>query len=143
MSEVTALPLPSRLSGTVAHLVQGLRAHALLYLFATFVSLVSVAESAWLGLPIDIKMVMIFSGPVLMLLGVMIFAGLALELVRLSRSDYQGSALAGLWSKVNDDYLSPRARRQFGPRLPLHDALHGGLLLHQEGHPARRSLLLG
>lgn len=108
MSEVSALPRQSRLSGTVAQLVQGLRAHALLYLFATFVSLVSLAESAWLGLPIDIKMVMIFSGPVLMLLGVMIFAGLALELVRLSRSGHQGSALGGLWRKLNDDYLSPR-----------------------------------
>ena len=108
MSEVSALPLQNRLSETVACIIQGIRAHALLYIFAAFVTAVSIAESAWLGLPIDIKMVMIFSGPVLMLLGVMIFAGLVFELIRLNRSNYQGSALAGLWFKMRDDYLSPQ-----------------------------------
>ncbi len=108
MSEVSALPLHNRLSETVSHIIHGIRTHALLYIFAAFVCLVSVAESLWLGLPIDLQMVMIFSGPVLMLLGVMIFFGLVLELIRLNRTNYPGSALAGLWFKLRDDYLSPQ-----------------------------------
>ena len=108
MSEVSALPLHNRLSETAAHIIHGIRAHALLYIFAAFVCLVSVAESLWLGLPIDLQMVMIFSGPVLMLLGVMIFFGLVLELIRLNRTNYPGSALGGLWIKIRDDYLSPQ-----------------------------------
>ena len=67
MSEVSVLPLHNRLSETAAHIVHGIRAHALLYIFAAFVTAVSIAESLWLGLPIDLQMVMIFSGPVLML----------------------------------------------------------------------------
>jgi hypothetical protein len=63
MSEASALPLHNRLSETAAHIVHGIRAHALLYIFAAFVCAVSIAESLWLGLPIDLRMVMIFSGP--------------------------------------------------------------------------------
>ncbi|MDP1701142.1 MAG: phosphatase PAP2 family protein [Aestuariivirga sp.] len=108
MSEASALPLHNRLSLTAAHIVHGIRAHALLYIFAAFVCAVSIAESLWLGLPIDLQMVMIFSGPVLMLLGVMIFFGLVLELIRLNRTNYPGSAVGGLWIKIRDDYLSPQ-----------------------------------
>ena len=108
MSEVSALPLHNRLSETATHIIHGIRAHALLYIFAAFVCAVAIAESLWLGLPIDLQMVMIFSGPVLMLLGVMIFLGLVLELIRLNRTNYPGSALGGLWLKIRDDYLSPQ-----------------------------------
>ncbi len=75
MSEVLVLPLHNRLSETATCIIHGIRANAVLYIFAAFVFLVSIAESLWLGLPFDLKMVMIFSAPVLMLLGAMILFG--------------------------------------------------------------------
>ncbi len=104
---------------------------------------VSIAESLWLGLPIDLQMVMIFSGPVLMLLGGMIFVGLVLELIRLNRTNYPGSALGGLWIKIRDDYLSPQRVSNSIHAFLFMTPLHGGLFLYQKGNPAGRSLFLG
>ena len=142
MSEASALPLHNRLSETAAHIVHGIRAHALLYIFAAFVCAVSIAESFWLGLPIDLQMVMIFSGPVLMLLGGMIFVGLVLELIRLNRTNYPGSAILAYGSR-------------YATIICLHSAFSNSIhaflfmtlymvgFLLQEGNSAGRALFLG
>jgi hypothetical protein len=83
MSEVSVLPLQNRLSETAVAVIHGIRANAVLYIFATFVFLVAVAESIWIGLPFDIKMVTAFTAPVLSLLCAMIIVGILVEFVRL------------------------------------------------------------
>ena len=52
-------------------------------------------------------MVMLFSGPVLLILVLMIIIGLGREAVRLARSRHQGSLVAALGLKLRDDYLTP------------------------------------
>jgi hypothetical protein len=70
MSEVLVLPLQNRLYETATCIIHGIRANAVLYLFAAFVFLAAVAESIWIGLPFDIKMVTAFTAPVLSLLSI-------------------------------------------------------------------------
>ena len=98
----------ARLAATVAALRDGVRTHALLYVFALLVCIAAVFESLLLGLPLDFKMVIVFSGPVLLLLLVMMTIGLGTEAFRLARSGYRGSATAALGAKLRDDYLAPR-----------------------------------
>ena len=99
---------PARLPATLSAIRAGIRVHAMLYAFALFVCTAAVVESLWLGLPLDLEMVLIFSGPVLLLLLLMMAIGLTVEAIRLARSGYGGSALAALGAKVRDDYLAPR-----------------------------------
>jgi len=65
------------------------------YAFALFVCTAAVVESLWLGLPLDLEMGLIFSGPVLLLV-LMMAIGLVVETIRLVRSGYGGSAPAAL-----------------------------------------------
>jgi hypothetical protein len=102
---MTSLALPQR--GLFDTLRDGLRSHALLYCFALFVLTAAVAESQFLGIPLDLQMVMIFSGPVLLVLVVMMIAGLAMETVRLARIGHKGSLTKALGAKLRDDYLTP------------------------------------
>jgi hypothetical protein len=108
MNEVSALPPQNRLTETISAIHQGVRANAILYIFALSVCALAILESLWLGLPIDLDMVVIFSGPVLLLLFVLLIIGLGLELRRLSKVGYKGSAFAALWLKLRDDYLAPQ-----------------------------------
>ena len=108
MSEVLILPLQNRLYETATCIIHGIRANAVLYIFAAFVFLAAVAESIWIGLPFDIKMVTAFTAPVLSLLCAIILFGIVAELVRLYWTGYTGSALSGLWLKIGDDYLAPQ-----------------------------------
>jgi hypothetical protein len=105
-SESLALPY-SRLTEILDAIVSGVRRHAVLYAFASLVMVAALIEAWWLALPLDFKMVMIFSGPVLMILALLILIGLLLEMVRLARSGYRGSVLAALGVKLRDDYLAP------------------------------------
>ena len=107
MNGAIALAGASRLAETLAALRHGVRAHALLYFFALFVCSAAVAESLWLGLPLDLHMVMIFSGPVLVVLAVMMVIGLGAEAVRLARVGHSGSLAVALGAKLRDDYLAP------------------------------------
>jgi hypothetical protein len=99
---------PARLPATLSAIRAGIRVHAMLYAFALFVCTAAVVESLWLGLPLDLEMVLIFSGPVLLLLLLMMAIGLTVEAIRLARSGYGGSALAALGAKLRDDYLAPQ-----------------------------------
>jgi hypothetical protein len=108
MSEALVLPLQNRLSETATCIIHGIRANAVLYIFAAFVFLAAVAESIWIGLPFDIKMVTAFTAPVLSLLCAIIIFGIIVEFVRLYWTGYKGSALSGLWLKISDDYLAPQ-----------------------------------
>jgi hypothetical protein len=103
------LPLPaSRLSALGEALLRGVRQNAILYAFAALVMVTAIAEAYWLSLPFDFRMVMIFSGPVLLILAVMIMLGLCLHMVRLARARYEGTVLVALWRKLRDDYLAPQ-----------------------------------
>lgn len=97
----------SKLADTLAAMRTGFRVHAVLYAFALIVCSAAVAESLWLGLPVNLQMVIIFTGPVLLVLLVMALAGLAIEAVRLDRSGYKGGIPAALGVKLRDDYLAP------------------------------------
>jgi membrane-associated phospholipid phosphatase len=98
----------NRLVETLTVFMQGFRAHALLYFFAGLASVLAVGESVLFDLPVNLKMVFIFTGPVLGLLAGLIYLGLAYELHRLHRSGYEGRLLYGMWLKLNDDYFSPQ-----------------------------------
>ena len=99
---------PGRVSAVAEAVLVGFRQNLVLYGFAGIVTLAAVAEAIWLGLPLDFQMVMIFSGPVLMILAILILCGLLMELVRLARAGYSGSATAALGRKLRDDYLAPQ-----------------------------------
>jgi len=58
----------SRLATMLVALRHGFRVHAVLYFFALTVCSLAALESLWLGLPLDLEMVMIFTGPVLLIL---------------------------------------------------------------------------
>ncbi len=97
----------SRMTQIRATLREGLRSHALLYAFALCVLTAAVLESQLLGIPLDLQMVMIFSGPVLLVLVIMMIIGLGMETVRLARIGHQGSLTAALGVKLRDDYFTP------------------------------------
>lgn len=101
-----ALPIP-RMTSIICALRQGIRAHALLYGLALLVLTAAIIESQALGIPLDLQMVMIFSGPVILVLIVMMIIGLARETVRLARIGHRGSLSLALWAKIRDDYFSP------------------------------------
>lgn len=105
---MNTLALPqTRLAETLNALRDGVRSHALLYVFALFVLTAAVLESQLLDIPLDLQMVMIFSGPVLLVLLIMMIIGLGLESVRLARIGHQGSLTAALGAKLRDDYFTP------------------------------------
>lgn len=97
----------TRMTVIFATLRTGLRVHALLYCFALFVITSAILESQLLGIPLDLEMVMLFSGPVLLVLVIMIIVGLAKETVRLARIGHQGSLALALGAKLRDDYFTP------------------------------------
>jgi hypothetical protein len=99
---------------------EGFGRHALLYAFAAIVMATAIAEATLLHLPFDFQMVMIFSGPVLLILAVLGLGGLLLEVVRLARSGYQGSVTLALGRKIRDDYLAP---------MRVSNALHSFLFM--------------
>ena len=107
MNLATSIPAAGRLAETGKAIRSGIRVNALLYGFALLVCTAAALESLWLGLPIDLRMMMIFTGPVILILGLMAIIGLGLEAVRLGRAGYQGSVAAALGVKLRDDYLAP------------------------------------
>ena len=88
-------------------MLHGFRRHALLYAFAAVVMATALVEAWVLNLPFDFQMVKIFSGPVLLILAVMILLGLAMEMLRLARAGHQGSVVVALGLKLRDDYFAP------------------------------------
>lgn len=114
-----APPLP-RLSAIAEAVLSGFRRHALLYAFAAFVMAAATLEARLLGLPLDLQMVKLFTGPVLLILVIMILLGLAAEAVRFARSGSDGSLTAALGRKLLGDYLSP---------LRISNAVHAFLFM--------------
>ena len=105
---VTSLALPqSRIAETISALRDGVKSHALLYAFGLMVLTAAILESQLLGIPLDLQMVMIFSGPVLLVLIIMMIIGLGMETVRLARIGHQGSLTVALGIKLRDDYFTP------------------------------------
>jgi hypothetical protein len=97
----------ARLRETLFAVRQAVRSHALLYGFALLVCAAAILESHLLGLPLDLQMVMLFTGPVLIVLAMMMATGLAVETWRLARAGHQGSLFLALGRKLLDDYLAP------------------------------------
>jgi hypothetical protein len=107
MSAADIVVSQGRIAETLNAIRDGVRVHALLYCFALFVVTAAVLESQILGIPLDLQMVMLFSGPVLLVLMIMILIGLAQETVRLARIGHEGSLFVALGVKLRDDYLTP------------------------------------
>jgi PAP2 superfamily len=105
-SETLAIARP-RPMAIMEAILAGFHRHAILYGFAGVVIATALLEAWLLQLPFDFQMVKIFSGPVLLILTVMILAGLVMEMVRLARLGHEGSAVTALWHKLRDDYLAP------------------------------------
>jgi PAP2 superfamily len=102
-----SLTLRPPLAAHARAIIDGFRRHGLLYAFAFLVMAAALTEAWWLDLPMDFQMVLIFSGPVLLILAVMVAVGLAMETVRLARNRHAGSLVAALGAKLRDDYLAP------------------------------------
>lgn len=92
----------------LAAVLRGFKANRLLYGFAGLVFVSALLEAVVLGLPVDFSMVLIFSGPVVLVLLVMIALGLGGETIRLARAKYDGALFPALWRKLRDDYLAPQ-----------------------------------
>ena len=90
----------------VQTLLAGFYHNRLLYGFALVVCMTAVAEAVVLKLPMDFAMVLIFSGPVLLVLVFMIILGLLMEMLKLARQRYSGSVTKALWIKLRDDYFA-------------------------------------
>ncbi|MFO1034399.1 MAG: phosphatase PAP2 family protein [Hyphomicrobiales bacterium] len=120
MTAESLAPSRSQAALIAATVLAGFRSHGFLYGFAGLVLLAALAEAAILKLPFDFEMVMIFSGPVLLILMVLMMAGLLLEVVRLARAGHQGSVTLALGRKVRDDYFAP---------LRVANALHSFLFM--------------
>ena len=93
---------------TSSSILNGFASNRLLYGFAGFVFLAAVVEALALGLPLDFGMVLIFTGPVVLMLLVMMIVGLGLETLRLARMKYEGALFPALWAKTRDDYFAPQ-----------------------------------
>jgi PAP2 superfamily len=108
LTDITFTNSPRPGAAHAAALRAGFVSNRLLYGFAGFVFLSALLEALLLDLPLDFGMVLIFSGPVLIVLLLMVLLGLGLETIRLARARYEGALLPALWSKLRDDYLAPR-----------------------------------
>ncbi len=97
----------SRSAALLDAVLLGFRRHALLYGFAALVMAAALLEAYLLDLPFDFQMVKIFSGPVLLILAVMIVLGLVAEMLRLARTGHRGSVAVALAHKFSDDYFAP------------------------------------
>jgi hypothetical protein len=120
MTTDTLVFAPNRMAALGEAVLFGFRRHALLYAFALVVLVTAMFEAWALNLPFDFQMVKIFSGPVLLILAVMILVGLGLEIVRLARAGHKGSLFAALGCKLRDDYCAP---------LRVSNALHAFLFM--------------
>ncbi len=87
---------------------RGVRTHALLYAYAGFIVAAAIAESFYLGVPLDMQMVIIFGGPALLVLGAMLLVLVLVENYRLWKSGHEGSALAALGARLGCDLFAPR-----------------------------------
>ena len=65
----------TRPSAILQAILQGFARHVVLYVFAGLVMAAAMLEAWWLNLPFDFQMVKIFSGPVLLILCVLIVCG--------------------------------------------------------------------
>jgi len=97
----------TRLAAILDAVLHGFQRHLLLYVFAAVVMATALIEAWVLNLPFDFQMVKIFSGPVLLILAVMILFGLVMEMLRLARAGNNGSVIAALGRKLRDDYFAP------------------------------------
>jgi hypothetical protein len=107
-------------AGHVKSILDGFYNNRLLYGFAGLVFSAALLEAHVLGLPLDFKMVFLFSGPVLVVLAVMTLAGLGFEAVRLARTGHEGAVIPALGRKLRDDYLAPQR---------VSNALHAALFM--------------
>ena len=107
MSTLTLQSTTSAANTYVKTILAGFIANRLLYGFAFLVIIAALAEALILDLPMDFGMVLIFSGPVLLVLALMIMVGLAMEMLRLARSGHKGSVTVALAAKLRDDYFTP------------------------------------
>jgi PAP2 superfamily len=104
-TRITAQAAPA--SAHLAEILKGFVSNRLLYGFSGLVFAMAVAEALALGLPLDFGMVIIFTGPVLLVLLLMSVLGMGFETIRLARLGYDGGLLHALWAKTRDDYLAP------------------------------------
>jgi hypothetical protein len=120
MNSIAITSTPKAGAAHVAAVLKGFKSNRLLYGFAGFVFVCAVIEAWSLGLPMDFGMVLIFTGPVLVVLAVMIVLGLGLETIRLARAKYAGALFPALWTKLRDDYFAP---------LRVSNALHAAIFM--------------
>ncbi len=113
-----------RVSGHLAEtgraVVAGLRAHALLYALASGMLIAALAAAIHLNRLFELKMVLLFSLPIFVLSGAVVFWSILSELYRLWRSGYQGSATLALGHMIASDLLAPGR---------IANIVHAGILL--------------
>ena len=107
MNTASLAARPAAGSSHLTAVLDGFKANRLLYGFAGLVFAAAVLEATLLGLPLDFGMVMIFTGPVLLVLVLMVLLGLVLETIRLARLKYEGALLPALWAKLRGDFFAP------------------------------------
>lgn len=114
----------SRLSrhvmATGRELAAGLRRHALLYALATGALVIAFATALYLDRLMDARMALLFSFPILVILGFGIIWSICLETYRLWRSGYEGSPIKAIGRLMATDLLAPSRIANF---------LHAGIAL--------------
>lgn len=108
MNSVAVARVSGRLSDTANAIRGGLREHAVLHTLALTVLSFAVAESIWLGRPLDFSTMLFFSLPLVILLALMIFAGLVMEIIRFARRSGDGSITLHIARELRDNYMAPK-----------------------------------
>ncbi|MGE0212386.1 MAG: phosphatase PAP2 family protein [Parvibaculaceae bacterium] len=96
-----------RLFETLRLLAEGLRVHRLHYAVACLALVFAIAASAYVGKPFELRMVVLFSFPILLICAVFGFFMLAGEFIRLIRSRHEGSPTLALLVFARDELLAP------------------------------------
>ncbi len=87
---------------------RGMASHAVLHFFALMVMTLALLESIWLERPINFYTIRLFIPPVVLVLGALIMADLAVQLVRLGRSGHTGSITLQLVHHFVSRQLAPQ-----------------------------------
>lgn len=96
-----------RLAETARLIAEGFSLYRLHHATAGVAVLGAILVSAYVGRPFEIRMVVLFSFPVLLICAAFALLRLAREFVRLIRTRHQGSAALALLAFVRDDLLAP------------------------------------
>lgn len=100
-------PVSRHAAETLGLLAKGARAYRMHHAVACLALGTAVAASAYVGKPFELRMVVLFSFPILLICAVFGLFMLGREFARLIRTGHEGSAALALLAFLRDDLLAP------------------------------------